>query len=144
MTDLRDSYKATTLRILVNFQLLEFALKIYIGRTYELIQACVGSRVYFDYSISDVENFPLERLLSVFRKLNGNAELLKRLNKLKVDRNHVAHESLLVTMGSKYDREVVQEKHGEFFHLEDELSECLKLVLEETKTINRGFSKDKA
>lgn len=144
MTDVRDSYKATTLRILANFQLLELALKIYVGRTYELIRARVGNRVHFDYSISDVENFPLERLLSVFGKLNGNAGLLKRLNKLRVDRNHVAHESLLVTMGTKHDKEVVQAKHREFFYLEDELSECLKLVLEETETLNRGFSKDEA
>ncbi len=139
MIDVRDSYKAMTLRILGNFQLLELTLKLYIGRAYEFIQLALNDRMHFGYSIADVESFPLERLLNVFSKLNTNEELQKRLNKLRAQRNHVAHESLLIVAGTNYDVEVVQERHGEFFHLEDELMECLKLVVEETRALHRGF-----
>ena len=75
MDDHRESYKAITLRILGSFQLLEFALKAYIGRAYSVIKKSVGERVHFGYSAKDVEEFPLERLLNVFSKLNTNKEL---------------------------------------------------------------------
>jgi hypothetical protein len=135
MDDPREFYKATTLRILGNFQLLEFALKIYIGRAYAVIKACVGMKMHFDYTEKDVESFPLERLLSVFAKLNANSDLVARLNKLRDERNHIAHKSLLVTLGALYDPAAVEDKNVEYFWLEDELSECLSLVIQEAKAL---------
>jgi hypothetical protein len=140
MVDIRDSYKAMTLRILGNFQLLELTLKLYIGRAYEFIDLALNGRMHFDYSVADVESMPLERLLNIFGKLNGNRELLRRLNKLRAQRNHVAHESLLLIIGSNYDIGAVQDRHREFFYLEDELAGCLKLVIEEMKILQRGFT----
>jgi hypothetical protein len=133
--DLRDSYKATTLRILGNFQLLEFALKAYISQVYSVIKASVGKKVPFRYSRKDVESFPLERLLNVFSKLNANEQLVARLNKLRNERNHIAHSALLMPMGSMYDRGAVEDKYIEYFDLEDELAECLKLVIEEARSL---------
>ena len=138
MDDLRESYKTATLRILGNFQLLEFALKSYIGRAYSLIKKTVGAKVHFDYSIKDVDEFPPERLLNVFSKLNGNKDLISRLNKLRVERNHIAHKSLILTMGSMYDPGAVEDKYLEYFWLEDELSECLKLLIEEARSLRQG------
>lgn len=128
MVDLRESYKVTTLRILGNFQLLEFGLKVYIGKAYSLIKHCVGDKIYFDYAAKDVESFALERLLKVFSKLNSNNELITRLNKLKDERNHIAHKALIITMVSKYDSGAIEDKYIEYYSLEDELSECLKLL----------------
>jgi hypothetical protein len=139
--DVKDSYKSMTLRILSSFQLLELALKIYIGKAYDLIKFSLNDRMYFDYSVQDVESYPLERLLNVFSKLNSNTDLHKKLNKLRSQRNHVAHESLLLVIPLKYDVEAVQEKHAEFFYLEDELTECLHLLLEETKRLRNEFIK---
>lgn len=141
--DLRDSYKAMTLRILSNFQLLELVLKIYIGRSYEFIDLSLNGLMHFDYSVADVESFPLERLLNVFGKLNGNSELLKRLNKLRAQRNHVAHESLIIVAGTVYKKDVVEEMHTEFFFLEDELAQCLRLVIEETKSLKLLLSQSR-
>lgn len=135
MHDLRDSYKATIMRILGNFQLLEFALKVYIGKTYLLIKNCVGDKVHFGYTAKDVESFALERLLNVFSKLNSNNELLTRLKNLKDERNHIAHKALIITMGAKYDQGAVEDKYIEYFTLEDELAECLKLVIEEVRSL---------
>lgn len=70
----RKSYKAATLHILGGFQLLEFALKAYIGRVYSVIKKSVGEELHFDYSAQDVEELPLERLLNI--KLNANGELI--------------------------------------------------------------------
>lgn len=137
MDDPRESYKTKTLRILGRFQLLEFALKAYIGRAYSVIKKSVGERVYFNYSAKDVEEFPLERLLNVFSKLNGNEGLICRLDKLRVERNHIAHRSLIVTMGPMYDPSAIEDKYLEYFWLEDELTECLKLVIDEASLLKQ-------
>ncbi len=138
MDDPRAFYKAATLRILGNFQLLEFGLKAYISRAYSVIKKRVGSEMHFGYSAKDVEDFPLERLLNVFSKLNANKELISRLNKLRSERNHIAHKSLIVTMGSMYDAGAVEDKCMEYFWLEDELTECLGLVIEEARLLKQG------
>lgn len=135
MDDPREHYKIATLRILGNFQLLEFALKAYIGRAYSVIRDCVGEKVPFDYCRKDVDAYPLERLLTTFSKLNLNKELLVRLNKLREERNHIAHKSLIVTMGAMYDRGAVEDKCYEYFWLEDELAECLSLVIGEARAL---------
>jgi len=70
----RKSYKAATLHILGGFELLEFALKAYIGRVYSVIKKSVGEELHFDYSAKDAEELPLERLLNI--KLNANGELI--------------------------------------------------------------------
>ena len=130
MKQVQELYKDRTVGLLTNFQLLELILKLYIGASYDTIHSLVEERIHFGFSVEDVENYPLERLLNVFGKLNGNEELKKRLNKLKKERNYIAHEALLVTIGPNPNKETLHKKAGDFFHLEDELSECLKLVSE--------------
>ena len=74
----------------------------------------VEDHIHFDFSITDVENYPLERLLNIFGKLNGNEELKKRLNKLRSERNYIAHEALLVTIGSNPNMETLHKKAEDF------------------------------
>ena len=124
-------YKDRAVGLLTNYQLLELLLKMYIGTSYEHIQSLVEDHIYFDFSVEDVENYPLERLLNLFGKLNGNDELKKRLNKLKKERNYIAHEALIVTIGSNPNMDTLHKKAEDFFYLEDELMECLKLVTDE-------------
>jgi len=131
-----------TLRILGSFQLLEFALKAYIGRAYSVIKNSVEEKVHFGYSTKDVEELPLERLLNVFSKLNANKKLIARLNKLRVGRNHIAHRSLIVTMGPMYDPGAIEDKYIEYFWLEDELTECLGLVIDEARLLNQELQSE--
>ena len=140
MDDTRERYRSTTLRILGNFQLLEFCLKVYVGLSYKIISHSLNGKLHFGYSASDVETFALERLLSVFAKLNADIALQKRLNKLREDRNHIAHESLLLAMGSNYDIGSVKEAEEKFFYPEDELADCIALIIEETKTLKGLFT----
>lgn len=140
MDQARTLYRDRVVGILTSFQLLELSLKIYIGKSYELIGHLVGDRVHFDFSVSDVENYPLERLLNLFGKLNGNEDLKKRLNKLRSERNYVAHEALLVTVGKNPNMETLHKKAEDFFYLEDELAECLQLVTAEGRNLLARFA----
>ncbi|WP_339777300.1 hypothetical protein [uncultured Methylophaga sp.] len=128
-------YKDRAVGLLTNFQLLELSLKLYIGTAYDYIHMLVEEHVHFDFSVSDVESYPLERLLNVFGKLNGNETLKKRLNRLRNERNYIAHEALLVTIGSNPNMDTLHQKAEDFFYLEDELTECLNLVTEEFRKL---------
>lgn len=123
------------MRLLGSFQLLEFALKIYVGLSYKIIQTRVKGLVHFDYTEDDLDDLPLGRLLNLFKKLNSNAELLGRLKNLQAERNHIAHRALLITMGSLYDSGTVEDKHIEYLMLEDELTECLQAVNAESRQL---------
>ncbi|MBF4399001.1 hypothetical protein, partial [Vibrio anguillarum] len=132
----QEFYRERTVGLLTNFQLLELSLKMYIGKSYDFIHALVGDRIHFGFSIDDVENYPLERLLNTFVKLNDNKELHKRLNKLRKQRNYIAHEALLVTIGNNPNMDTLHEKSHEFFELEDELSDCLKVLVAEFEKLH--------
>lgn len=131
MSQEQDFYKQRTVALLTNYQLLELSLKMYIGTSYDYIHMLVADHIYFDFSIKDVENYPLERLLNVFGKMNDNTDLKKRLNKLRNERNYIAHEALIVTIGDNPNMGTLNKKAEDFFYLEDELMECLKLLTEE-------------
>ncbi|MDD3814223.1 MAG: hypothetical protein PHZ02_06205 [Desulfocapsaceae bacterium] len=139
MKQTQQLYKDRTVGLLTSFQLLELSLKLYIGTSYDYIHALVQDRIHFDFTVEDVENFPLERLLNVFGKLNGNEELKNRLNRLRKERNYIAHEALIVTVGSNPNMETLHKKAEDFFYLEDELSECLQLVTEEFRKLKIQF-----
>ena len=81
--------------LLSSFQSLEFALKIYIATTYKIIVRKLDGAIPFNYSYQTIKDFPLERLLNCFAKMNANTDLQSRLNKLRKHRNHVAHQALL-------------------------------------------------
>jgi hypothetical protein len=128
------NYELATIRLLGGFQLVEEALKIYITLAYELIQDCLKEKIPFNYSASDVENFPLERLLNTFGKLSRSDELLVRLNKLRDVRNHVAHQSLVAVIGS--NERVVGDKISNFLELNHEVLECLRLLIVEIRALS--------
>lgn len=135
MDDPRKYYKDTSMRLLGSFQLLELALKVYVGLSYKIIKTRVEGVIHFDYAENDLDDLPLGRLLNLFRKLNSNAELIARLQKLQAERNHIAHRSLLITMVSLYDRGAVEDKYIEYSILEDELTECLQAVNTESRQL---------
>lgn len=141
MYDLRKNYKDTTLRLLGGFQLLEFALKIYIGISYKTIQARLQGDAHFDCREDEQDDLPIGRLLLIFKKFNVNVGLQARLQKLRTERNHIDHRSLLITMGPLYDKGAVEDKHIEFFYLEEDLMECLREANEESRELKERAKK---
>ena len=127
-------YELATIRLLGGFQLLEEALKVYISVAYELIQDCLNNKIPFNYSSTDIENYPLERLLSIFTKLSKNEELYSRLNKLRDVRNHVAHQSLVAIIGS--DENKINVKLNNILEHNNEVIECLGLLIVEIKALD--------
>lgn len=125
-----EPYKSLSLKVLGSFQLLEFSLKLYIATAYKVIQEELNGKIPFNYSYPDIKNYPLERLINLFAKLNDNEDLSTRLNKLRDKRNKVAHTSLLCV----YDvfREIlgedIHENYADLSATEGEVDHCLGLI----------------
>jgi len=83
------------LRLLGQFQLLEFSLKLYISFSHEIIRSKLDGAIPFKYEFEQIDGYPLEKLLANFKLLNDNVELQARLGKLIKKRNVVAHKALL-------------------------------------------------
>ena len=82
-------------RALVAYQLIEENLKLYINFSFQLIRIKLSPSIPFKFEGAEFDNAPLERLLHVFSRLTDNELLVARLNKLKSDRNFVAHYALV-------------------------------------------------
>lgn len=116
-------------------QLLELEIKLYIKRAFEVTRKKTKGVVPFHFRGDDYEESSLERLVSVFRKLNGNKELIERLEKFRKDRNFVAHKAItdcLSPEGEFLESQVieVQKMLDRVFSEAHELSKC---VLEESQ-----------
>ena len=136
--------EARILRLLGQYQLVEFSLKLYIAGAYAHIKKSLDGIIPFDYGYSEVENFPLERLLQVFKRLNRNKDLQDKLNRLKVHRNYVAHRALLEMNPAV--RELFNlfagEEQIDVTAAEAEVNECLLLLAGELGLVVPGASTD--
>lgn len=84
------------LRLLGQFQLLEFSLKLYIVYCHEVIRAKLGGVLPFKHSFEQVDGFPLEKLLANYKLLSDNTDLQIRIGKLVKRRNKLAHKNLML------------------------------------------------
>jgi hypothetical protein len=130
MTQTPTEHEAQVLRLLSMFQTLELSLKFYIAAAYKRVKDALDGSLPFKYGYKDVENYPLERLLGVFAKLNDDAVLQSRMNKLVPKRNLVAHRALayrheVIADLLEIDRDALL---VDLKLVEIELNECLKTL----------------
>lgn len=121
--------------LLASFQLVELSLKIYIGTANEIIESRVSEIIPFNPDSRAIEKASLERLLAMFKVVNSNRALQKRLAELIEKRNDVAHRMLLphfgvVRHGSDYRR-----VHEELKKAEESLSRAMKSLAKEIVSI---------
>lgn len=132
-----DKYKLQVLRTLSIFQALEFCLKLYVSAVYKIIKYKLNEEISFDYGYKDIENHPLEKLLALFKKLNSNMELQKRLSNLVSGRNVVAHKSLIFSHPEIRDLlcEELSSHHENVSSMENELNQCIELLVIELQLV---------
>ncbi|MFT3789735.1 MAG: hypothetical protein QM741_01390 [Rudaea sp.] len=79
-------------------QAIELELKAYISHAFRNIRNTVAQKYAFKFKGEDCENYSLERLIKVFRKLSDNPGLIARLNRFKDKRNFLAHKAIAQCM----------------------------------------------
>ncbi|HEX4892267.1 MAG TPA: hypothetical protein VFV47_03195 [Hyphomicrobiaceae bacterium] len=116
-------------------QLLEFELKLYIERAFEVARKKTSGVVHFGFSGSDYEDSSLEKLISVFRKLTNNRELCRKLDEFRKDRNFVAHKAIAACVDPEggLDESKVAEVQVLLSRVSQEARSLSDQILEESK-----------
>lgn len=95
MNEPRQRYLEKVASSLEGCQLLELELKLYLDKAFEVIRRSVKGVIAFRHTGKDCENHSLERLISEFRKVSSNDELIFNLVKFKDERNFLAHRAII-------------------------------------------------
>ena len=145
MKDLNLSYSHDVMTTIWRIQLIEFMLKIYISSTHDLIRNRLEGIIPYKFSGDDVRNAPLERLLTVFSKLNGNIELQKKLNRLKDGRNHLAHQGFILQFSEIHEllglHGTVDTNVEKISQIKEETSECMRELLQEVRDVAAHYER---
>ncbi len=134
MKDHRHEFLQEIAQPLSGCQLLEFELKIYIERAFEVIRKKVDGIVDFGFSGDDHENSSLERLIGTFRKLSTNRELIAGLEKFKSERNFLAHRAIVACMDpeGRFEESSIQSIRPRLQEMEIAASKLCAAVYEES------------
>ena len=89
----------------------------------------------YNFDERALERAPLERLLSMFKVVNGNAPLQKRLAGLVDKRNDVAHRMLLPHFGVRRRDADIRRTHEELKAVEESLNRAMKSLAREIVAI---------
>jgi hypothetical protein len=81
---------------LYSFQMLEEALKIIVGLSYEVIQAITPEPVKFNFNPDEIYNAPLGNLKKMYSRVSDNSGLGKEIDQLIPWRNYCAHRAFQV------------------------------------------------
>jgi hypothetical protein len=114
MKDQTDYMNEVT-RCMLQYQYIEMVLKMILFRYECLIYFRLKRFCDYKPDITSLEKAPLERLIKRYRPYCGNSDLFNNLNTIKDDRNHIAHESLLMTYEEQQQKDTV---HGKTIDLE--------------------------
>ena len=135
--------EARAFNLLASFQLLELALKIYIRLAYDLIRLRVAGFLHFEHDEKAIEKASLERLLAMFKVVNGNGGLKNGLSSLVDKRNDIAHRMLLPHFGVRRRDEDLRRIHEELKATENLVDEAMKELAREMvalKSLLASFS----
>ncbi|HEY8159482.1 MAG TPA: hypothetical protein VIF10_12340 [Methylobacter sp.] len=91
LTERNHVYVLAVQNALFAFQMIEEALKIYVGLSYEIIKRTVPSPVAFNFAVSSINNAPLGKLTKMFSGISANHQLIGELRKIEEWRNFCAH-----------------------------------------------------
>jgi hypothetical protein len=90
-----DSYTAAVHAALLSFQVMEEALKICIGMSYEIFDKSAPPPVVFKFNRAKISNSALSRLIEMFSEISTNDTLVSDLRKVVQWRNFCAHSAFM-------------------------------------------------
>lgn len=128
------------IRALAFMQMIEEGLRLYVGTAEELIAAAVPYGVPFRVDRKRIHRAALGTIITMFEKVNRNAELIGHLNKLLEHRNYLAHVAFMHTIRGIHDESIDLEyakKHA--IALGDQAEQLLFLIDQEMRSLLLNF-----
>lgn len=84
-------------------QFIEETLRMCISHAIEIAKLQLSAYYPLRITYTDLSKLSMGKLVFIFSRINGDASLKKSLNSIITERNYVAHQSLLFTIGESRD-----------------------------------------
>lgn len=139
-TNLGFNREERAFNLLAQFQLIEFSLKFYIGIADEIIRCRVTNIIPYRDDGGSLDKAPLERLLKLFKRINGNDQLQKNIALLIDRRNEIAHRMLLPHVGISRRDEDWRGEHQKLRETEQSVEHVMKALAKEIRKIKKAHS----
>lgn len=133
-----SEFQATTLRALEKCQFVEETLKLCILSAIEITQVMTSPYLTINYAAGDIAKLPMGPLINKFSRISQDEALIKDLRSLTKDRNFVAHQSLLFTLGELSDTESAEVALKKLKAIGDKASALHERVLDVRYALARG------
>jgi hypothetical protein len=135
--DHEQRYRDVFSNALAGFQLIEEALKDYIGFYHETVRKLLPSELTYGSTRQDIQDAALGKLINVFAKCSNNQVLISELRSLISVRDQLAHRGLIDLYGTEKTRvdfadraKQLQETAEKISGLLDQVNkESLKVIL---------------
>lgn len=132
-----SEFQATTVRALEKCQFVEGTLKLCILSAIEITQVMTSPYLSINYKAGDIAKLPMGALIKKFSRISQDEDLIKDLKSLTKDRNFVAHQSLLFTLGELSDTDSAAVALSNLKAIGDRASALHERVLEVRYTLVR-------
>lgn len=100
-----DAYNKEMLKAIERCQFIEETLKLCILSAIDITRLMTSKYFNLRYEMGDVVKLPMGPLIKKFSRVCQDDQLIKDLDKLRKERNFVAHQSMLFTLGELSDTE---------------------------------------
>jgi hypothetical protein len=131
----KEKYTEATIHALAGFQIIEEHLKMYIGYYYDAVRVLLKGQLSFQYTREEINEAPLERLTSLFSKINANNDLVKRIRSTLKYRNEIAHGAFAHLYGPPKTDEQFKADTTEFLVVAGKLDVIMKDIFTEVLKI---------
>jgi hypothetical protein len=130
MSEHERAYKDELSRALEKCQFIEETLKECILSAIEIARMEVSQHFPIKYKVSDISKLPLSPLVKAFEKINEDSVLHQQLREITKERNMVAHQSLLFTIGELENEAHMSDATLEMKRITDRATEIHHQVLD--------------
>ena len=139
--EIQEDYKNELYRSLEKCQFIEDTLKEFLLSAVEIARIQASPNFPLKYKAEEISKLPLGQLVNAFSKINNDSSLLSELREITTERNHIAHRSLLFTIGEMGDSVHMVEATLKLKEIAQRASEIHGRVLDARYEILRKLSK---
>ena len=121
-------------------QMIEEALRLYVGTAEQLIAAAVPYGVPFQVDSKKINKAALGTITTMFEKVNRNTKLIEHLRKLPEHRNYLAHAALMQSIRGIHDESIdLEYAKTHAIATGDNAEQLLSLIAQELKSLLVNF-----
>jgi hypothetical protein len=139
--NINSKYQKEVHDALEKCQFVEETLRVYINLAIEIAKLELATHFPVRFTTADLGKLPLGKLVTVYSRLSDNAPLKSLLKNITQERNHVAHRSLLFTIGELHDSHHMQQSLQKLTDIKERAKKAHEELLEETWKLQRSLMK---